>query len=306
MVRDQGMYSSKENDNEWIPGLAYQERDYEIIDYQMYRDEKTGLWLRGPQPERLEEGRYIACIGGAQTFGCFSDNPFPRLLQKALNLPVVNYGIGGAGPSFFLRQEQIFGLMNKAACTIVQVMSGRSESNSVFDTGGLAYITRRSDGRRMGARAAYQNLLRRKMIFGRKDLKRIVAETRENWIRNYRSLIDKIETPVVLFWFAMREPDYRERNIHVRTLLGGFPHLVNREMLEAIRNEADDYVHCVTDRGIPQRLISRFTGKPTKVDPGRPRKDLKGRLWTHNFYYPSPAMHEEALRVLIPACKKYV
>ncbi len=300
------MCASKENDSEWIPGLAYQERDYEIIDYHLYRDEKTGLWLRGPQPERLEEGRYIACIGGAQTFGCFSNDPFPILLQKALNLPVVNYGIGGAGPSFFLRQEQIFGPLNKAVCTIVQVMSARSESNSVFDTGGLAYITRRSDGCRLGARAAYQSLLRRKMLWGRKDLKRIVAETRENWIRNYRTLINKIETPMVLLWFAMREPDYKEFYIHVSTLLGGFPHLVNKEMLDAIKNEADDYVHCVTDRGIPQRLISRFTGKRTKIDPGLPRKDLKGRLWTHNFYYPSPEMHREAAELLIPACKKYV
>lgn len=300
------MNTSDKNDSEWIPGLAYQERDFEIVDYQMYRDEKTGLWLRGPQPGRFEKGRYIACIGGAQTFGCFCDSPFTRMLQETLNLPVVNYGIGGAGPSFFLRQEQIFEPLNEAACTIVQVMSGRSESNSVFDTGGTAYITRRSDGRRLGARAAYQSLLKRKIILGRRELERIIAETRENWVRNYRSLFDKIETPIVLFWFAMREPDYRERYIHVSTLLGGFPHLVNREMLEAIKKEADEYVHCVTDRGIPQRLISRFSGEPTKVDPGYPRKDLKGPHWTHNFYYPSPEMHEDAAEFLAPACKKHV
>jgi hypothetical protein len=300
------MCISSDNDIEWIPGLAYQERDHEIVDYHLYRDEKTGLWLRGPKPGRLEKGRYIACIGAAQTFGCFSDNPFPQRLQEALGLPVVNYGMGGAGPSFFLQQEKIFGLLNKSVCTIVQVMSGRSESNSVFDTGGLAYITRRSDGRRMGARAAYQSLLRRKMIFGRKELKQIIAETRETWVQNYKSLIAKIDTPVVLFWFAKREPDYRERYVHVSTLLGGFPHLVSREMLETIKNEADDYAQCVTERGMPQRLMSRFTGKPAKVDPGRPRKDLRGRHWTHNFYYPSPEMHEEAAEILAPVCKKYV
>jgi hypothetical protein len=103
----------------------------------------------------------------------------------------------------------------------------------------------------------------------------------------------------------MREPEYRERYIHVSTLLGGFPHLVNREMLEMIKNEANDYVHCVTDRGIPQRLISRFTGKPTQVDPGRLRKDLGGPHWTHNFYYPSPEMHEEAAALLAPVCEKH-
>jgi hypothetical protein len=301
VVKDKKMPSEK--GNEWIPGLAYQERDFEIIDYQIYRDEEIGLWLRGPKPEHLKGSRFVACIGGAQTFGCFCDRPFPRLLQEALNIPVVNFGIGGAGPSFFLQREKIFGSLDQAACTIIQVMSGRSESNSVFETGGLAYITRRSDGRRLGARAAYQNLLRRKMIFGRKDLKRIIAETRENWMFNYKSLIGKIRSPVILFWFSMREPDYRERYFHVRTLFGGFPHLVNREMLEVIKNEADEYVHCVTGRGIPQRLISRFTGKPAKVDPARPRKDLKGRLWTHNFYYPSPEMHAEAAKLLFEKVK---
>jgi hypothetical protein len=292
------------SDKEWIPGLAYQERDHEIVDYRMFHDPTTGLWLRGPEPLRLEDGRYIACVGGAQTFGCFCDRPFPLLLQEALNVPVVNYGIGGAGPSFFLHRDSIFSPLNKAACVIVQVMSGRSESNSVFDTGGLAYITRRSDGRRMGARAAYQDLLLRNMILGRKELKRIVAETRETWIQNYRTLLEKVEAPVVLFWFAMRKPDYRERYIHVSTLLGGFPHLVNREMLEAIKTGADDYVHCVTDRGMPQRLISRFTGKAAKVDPGRLRKDMKGRPWTLNSYYPSPEMHEDAAALLIPSCRR--
>ncbi len=293
-------------DSEWIPALAYQERDREIVDYQIYRDEETGLWLRGPRPERSKESRYIACLGGAQTFGCFCDKPYSRLLQEALKTPIVNWGVGGAGPSFFLRQEKIFGVLNKAICVIVQVMSGRSESNSVFDTGGLAFVTRRSDGRRLGARVAYQSLLRQKMIFGRKGLKRIISETRENWIRNNRSLIEKIDVPVVLFWFAKREPDYRERYIHVSTLLGGFPHLVNREMLAAVQNEADDYVHCVTDRGIPQRLISRLTGKPAKVDPGRSRNDLGGWPWTHNVYYPSPEMHEDAAEALAPVCEKYL
>jgi hypothetical protein len=48
VVKDQGTMNSAAD--EWIPALAYQERDMEIIDYQIYRDEETGLWLRGPRP----------------------------------------------------------------------------------------------------------------------------------------------------------------------------------------------------------------------------------------------------------------
>lgn len=66
------------------------------------------------------------------------------------------------------------------------------------------------------------------------------------------------------------------------------------------------YQECVSDHGSPELLISRFTGKPAKVEPGHPRKDLKCPFWTHNFYYPSTEMHKKAAEQLAPVCKKYI
>jgi len=108
--------------------MGYQERDWEIVDYQMYQHLGTGLHFRGPQPGGLKTGRYIVCVGAAQTFGCFCPKPFATLLSEALAVPVINFGYGGAGPSFFLNHEALLKEINNAACVVLQVMSARSES----------------------------------------------------------------------------------------------------------------------------------------------------------------------------------
>src|SRR5437773_8852640 len=48
---------------------------------------------------------------------------------------------------------------------------------------------------------------------------------------------------------------------------------------------------CVSSRGIPQPLISRFTGTPTTIEG---RRDLNARWDGSNAYYPSPEMHLDA------------
>lgn len=289
----------------WSPNQGYQKRDRKVIDYQLYRDKQTGLWLRGPRHDRLIKGKYFICLGAAQTFGCFCEKPYPSLLEEKLGIPVLNFGYGGAGPSFFLNQTGIWDRIRNAACVIVQVMSGRSESNSVFESGGLEFLKRRSDGKRMGARQAYRRLLNSLLLFRRKRLQNILLETRINWMRNTIALLRKIEVPLIFLWFAMRQPEYKEQFITVGTLLGKFPHLVNKKMIDTIKPYADNYVSCVTQRGHPQRLISRTTGKGVKIQPGDLRKDLKGKYWSSNFYYPSPEMHEDAAESLIPVCRKY-
>lgn len=202
-------------------------------------------------------------------------------------------------------------------------MSGRSESNSLFDSGGLEYLTRRSDGVRLGADAAYTDLLEGNGFWQNQPVgqryfrwinrnlrkggvKKVVAETRLNWVANYHSLLNQITVPKILLWFSMREPDYQEKYHHVCFLFNQFPQLVNSWMVQKVSNDCETYVECVTKRGIPQPLFSRFTGEPVTIDPSRDRSDLGGKLWTHNTYYPSPEMHEDVATALTPICQKYI
>jgi len=289
---------------------GYEARDWEVVDYHMYELDGTGLRFRGPRLERLPTDGYFVCIGAAQTFGCLCERPFPVLLQDRLGLPALNLGYGGAGPSFFLKHAALLEYINKARFAVVQVMSGRSESNRMFDSGGLEYLTRRSDGQKMSADRAYNELLmgsnRSVVAFaGPTEVRRLVDESRQNWIANYRKLLDAITVPKILFWFAKRNPRYWQRYASAYTLFGEFPQLVNQAMMRAVAPTAEHYVRCVSRRGMPQYLLSRFTGERVSIDLSKDRADLTG-TWETNIYYPTPEMHADAATALEPTCRGLV
>jgi hypothetical protein len=301
------------------PLSNYQTRDYNVVDYQMYELDGAGLWFRGPKAP-LTPGRYFTCIGAAQTFGCLCQRPFPQLLSARLGMPALNLGYGGAGPEFFDRQGALDPYLNNGAFVVVQVLSGRSQSNSEFECHGLEYQTRRSDGVSMGANEAYCELLagsprlRRlppRRIWGRvarlaarPRIRRLIDETRRAWVESYRRWLSRITAPVILFWFSKRSPDYIESFRSIYSLFGAYPQLIDGRTVDQVRLLVDNYVQCVTDRGSPQPLVSRFTGTPVTVDPALDRPDLGvGPPWTHNRYYPSPEMHEDAAESLLPTCE---
>lgn len=283
--------------------MAYRDRDWEIVDYQMYTLKGTQISLRGPEPQNLKKNEYFVCLGAAQTFGVLCQSPYPTLLEQKLNIPVLNLGIGGAGPSFFLKENSLIEYINNSRFAIVQVMSGRSEDNSLFHGNGIGVFERLSDRKRVLARAAYKELI---MMHDENYVKQIIAETRKNWIKSYQKLLELIKVPKILFWFSKRSVDYQEeytKNKNIDKLLGEFPHLVNIEMMNKIKEYSDEYVECISRRGMPQLLISRFTGKPTTINFGRFRPELGSKEQTHNGYYPSLEMHIDAANILEPVCQ---
>jgi len=283
---------------------AYAETDWEIADYQIYcldpevldRQTNTGLLLRGPKPQNLEGGNYFVCIGAAQTFGRFCEKPYPTLLQERLGIQVLNLGRGGAGPSFFSKDnDKLLEYINGAKFAIIQVMAGRSESNSLFHSRGLGAYMRVSDGTWIGCDDAFRELIEKN---DEAVVRKIVAETRYNWVNNFRELLEAIKIPKILFWFSVREPHYIENYKDVYTLFGEFPQLVNSDMVDQLRKYCDEYVECTSNRGSPHLLRNRFTGKPVTVE------DRWGGVWRKNWYYPSPEMHIDAANVLEEACKR--
>jgi hypothetical protein len=298
----------------------YQRRDFEVVDYKMYELEGTGLFFRGPSPHDFPSGKYFTCIGAAQTFGCFCERPYPALLSESLGLAALNLGYGGAGPEFFANHEELDRYVNGGQFAIIQVMSGRSQSNSLFDTRGLEYMVRRSDGAAMGADVAYQDLIFGPRVFRRRPfrwathlvaplitgdrVRRVVNETRLAWIESYRRLLSRITVPAILLWFSKRAPAYVESYRSLGSLFGEFPQLVNAEMVNEVRGLCGGYAETISSRGSPQPLKSRFTGRPVAVDPSLDRPEFgRGGRWTHNAYYPSPEMQEDAAEALLPICE---
>lgn len=274
-------------------GYGYQKRDYEYLDYQLWELDGVKQPFRGPKPESLAKNQYFACLGAAQTFGCYCEKPFPTLLSEKLNFDVLNMGHAGAGPLLYLQKNKYIHLANQAKFVVVQVMSGRSESNSLFESkAGRGQLTRLSDAVSLPAEKAYLELLK---TGGVEKTKQIVEETRENYVNHFIELLSLLEVPKILFWFSERTPDYSENYKDARTLFGKYPHLVNREMIEKIKPFAGHYVECVSDEGMPQPLISRFTGQPA----GFQSQTTQGsRIKKFNTYYPSPEMHQNAFQKL--------
>jgi hypothetical protein len=282
-------------------GRGYQERDYEIVDYHLWKFDGLDREVRGPRPRTFEPQQYFVCLGAAQTFGCFTDETFPTLLARGIGLDVLNLGTAGAGPLFFLRNlDALRPYLDGARFVVVQVMSGRSEDNRVFQSSGFEYGWRRSDGERIGAAPVWQEALEQ---HGPDFARELLAETRENWLTHFEQLLRAIAAPRILFWFSKRTPaDHGDDVSSIDALFGQFPHLVNAEMVEQIKPWADEYVECVTSRGMPQPLFSRFTGEPVTI---RGRADLGGEESAVNAYYPSPEMHEDAAAKLLPVCALY-
>jgi hypothetical protein len=251
--------------------------------------------FRGPP---VTGSRYIACVGAAQTFGCFCAEPYPALLAKLLGIETMNLGYGGAGPTFHNSNPRLLKYINDADLVIVQVMSARSQSNTLFRTRAHARRgIRLSDGAVLTAERFYHDL-----VLNEPDrVAGIVEETRENYVENMLRLLQDITPPKILFWFSVRRPEYTASyQLPLARIFGGFPQLVNRAIVDRLRAAADRYVECVTSRGMPQPLFDR-QGRPSSVV----LEDYSGAYTIvddHNRYYPSPEMHADAAAALVRPC----
>ena len=125
---------------------------------------KCMSWL-GPACSFVARDSIPAAIGTSPTsvplkrWGASANHRFPPLSRRGLGVSALNLGYGGAGPEFFAHQHSLVDYLNGAEAVVLQAMSGRSQSNSMFDSGGLEYLTRRADGARIGADRAYREAL---------------------------------------------------------------------------------------------------------------------------------------------------
>lgn len=272
----------------------YQAEDYQIVNYRLYELAGTRRFLfRGPKPKHVEEGEYVACLGGAQTFGRFVENPYPSLLQAATGVDFLNLGIGDGKPAFYLHAKGLLEYLNRARAVVVQVFSARAVANSRFqpadiDNSFLKDKTAGQDAKSVFADHAYSALLKQ---LDKPSVRRIVAETRRNYLSQMQDLLSLIKPPKILFWFSVRDPDYTESLDSAASLLGEYPHFVNRDMLEQLKPFADEFVACVSRQGLPQKLLSRFDGSEVGA--------LKTDRPSENTYYPSPEMHRLAASALL-------
>lgn len=273
----------------------YQKADQALINYDGYEWGRLNQLYRGPKPDLSHP--YIACIGGAQTFGRYVDQPFPALLTEELGMTVANFGTPNAGPGFFLRDSVVLESASSAELCIIQVMSARSLSNRMFKV----QVNRNAQVEAVSRtlESLFPHVDFETFTYAHNMLNQIAdddpdaflaveAELRAAWVARTRSLLQSIQTRRILFWFSERDPD-SENPADMQDSALKYPQFVDREMLEAVAPLADAVIKCVTARGYPHSLLK--DGETVLQTPF-------GMPVTENRYYPTPEMHADAAKAL--------
>lgn len=279
----------------------YSKRDHEIVDYGFYRfPDLPSVGFRGPplSAEILESGNYCTAIGAAQTLGVYAPKSYPDLIADKLGLPCLNLSTGGGTAGFFASQPSLIDRANRGKFVILQVMTARTEANSRSVPVGINFVRDTRTGETEMTEAFWLRLLAQE----RENVPGLIAESLESWRASYRSLIEQLTVPVILFYFSTK-PEDEKVNFAATSrdeFYGTFPQFVDMASVRDVAALCDHYAECRSSRGFPHPLVSRFTGEPVKVDFGALHGSMGKEVHALNNYYPSPEMHEDALLALEP------
>lgn len=208
-------------------------------------------------PVRRTTGRYVACLGGSETFAKFIQTPFPDLIEAAIGEVCVNLGCQSAGPDVFLRDSAIQSLCHDATVTVIEVLGATNLSNTFYK------VHPRRNDRFIGPTEALTRLfpeidftefaftghliskLQSTDPVRFEQVRNVLAAT---WERRMKSLIAQAHGPVVLLWFADHAPDDGPAKP------GHGPSFVTRAMLDSIAPFTSDVVEVVAAQGDTQGM----------------------------------------------------
>jgi len=270
----------------------YKNEDSQSFNYGLY--EKMGYLLRSPEPQ---SERYISCIGAAQTFGRYCHDPYPNLINNFLDIDVYNMGFAGAGPMFSAFSD-LLPIINNSKVCIIQIMSGRSSGNSLWNSYGTNFGMNKETGKGCVAQKFWEYYLEKYDI---DKVLKLREENRGYILQGYKNLLSSITVPKVLFLFTTKKNKDREDIYNVYDLFGDFPHMITDDLIQEISSHCDRYIECVTSKGLPQRLpFRKFNDYEMQFLDGTKRQI------THNNYYPSQEMHFDAFDALKPVVEEYI
>ena len=210
------------------------------------------LLFRGPR--RPVDGRYIAFLGGSETFGKYIPKPFPDLIETAIGEICVNLGCQSAGPDVFLNDTAIQSICHDAAAAVVQVSSAANLSNGYYKvhprrndrfiapTEKLVTLFPEVDY----AEISFTGHLIARLRATDEDRFAIVRDHLQlTWVRRIKTLVGQVTGPVLLLWLASRAPQDESEGVNPSS----HPTFVTREMLEAVRPFVADIIEVIAERG---------------------------------------------------------
>lgn len=212
-------------------------------------------------PVRPTGGRFVAFLGGSETFAKYVPKPFPDLVETAIGEVCINLGCQSAGPDVFLHDTAVQALCHDAALTVLQVMGAAHLTNRYYK------VHPRRNDRFIAPSAALKSLypevdftefafvghlLRKLHDVDTDRFAQVRAVLEATWVRRMKALIGKTRGPVLLLWFADRRPEDAE---DMRDAAPGAPVFVNRAMMEKLRACVDDIVEVVAPSGDTSEMV---------------------------------------------------
>lgn len=199
------------------------------------------LVFRGPR--RPLDGRYIAFVGGTETYGRFVPIPFPALIEDRLGITCVNFGCINASVEAFLNEPGVLTACSQAELTVVEVMGAQNLSNRFFT------VHPRRNDRFVRAssilRALYPEIDFSEFCFIRHLLTRLHEtdperfailrdELQTAWSARMRAFLSDIGPRTMLLWFADQLPS--DLPFEARPRSGwSDPLFVTRRMVDSLR-----------------------------------------------------------------------
>ncbi len=183
------------------------------LDYLPCRYGASKLVFRGPRRDLSDP--FVAFVGSTETYGKFIEEPYPALVERALEKTCVNFGLLNAGIDAFVHDPFVLETAAQADVTVVQVMGAQNMTNRFY-----AVHPRRND-RFVSASALLQTIYREvdftefnftKHMLG--DLLTlspdrfytVKMELQQAWIARMRLMLGSIKGKTVLLWFASQPP----------------------------------------------------------------------------------------------------
>ncbi len=250
----------------------YSAEDARVAEYYGWQLPNAPYVMRGPKPSARWEDS-IVCVGSAATFGRLVENPYSRLVERRLGVPVCNLGIGGARPATYLACQPLVDALSRCKLAIVEVMSARSYRSSIF----LPNNPHSGVGLPRGVDMSNEPPIFKDAYFidrvynaalkqlDANRLAKVTMEIRSAYVADMRDLGRLVAGKGVLLYFSQRPPDYRQEYINYSGWSRGFPHFIDKDAINMFSDLFLDTVACVSTAGLPNTLVDRETKAQVEI-----------------------------------------
>lgn len=110
--------------------MAYEYPREGALNYFPVRYGDSKLLFRGPKADLGE--RYVAFLGGTETYGKYVETPYPDLVGEEVGCATLNLGCVNAGLDAYLNDETVMDLCAASDVTVLQITGAQNMSNRFY------------------------------------------------------------------------------------------------------------------------------------------------------------------------------